>query len=155
MVVSKSRYTPEELDAILALLDSAKRLSRFRVVDRDTEIRLSRATAGAFAEADAAPASAAHLPAADRNAQYRHPSADAITLKSPEVGTFRRGDQGAEPFVTVGTIVRPDSIIGIIEIIRDRTALPATTNGIVSAILVEDGEPIEFGQPLMTIEPSE
>jgi acetyl-CoA carboxylase biotin carboxyl carrier protein len=155
MVANDSRYTPEQLGAILALLDSATRLSRFHLVDRDTEIRLTRAATGAFADpAVSPPGTAAPLPGPHPHGQDRAPAAATFTLRSPTVGTFRRSNARGDPFVTVGIGVGPDSIIGNIEVIRDMMAVAATTSGTVTAIMVADGEPIEFGQPLLTIEPS-
>lgn len=152
-MANKSRYSPEELGAIFTILDSAMQLTRLSVVDLDTEIRLSRAATGAFADSASAPATTARLPVPNQGGRHQASPPAPITLRSPAVGTFRRSNAGAEPFVTVGTSVGPGSVIGNIEIIRDMMGLPAATTGIVTAILVDDGEPIEFGQPLMTIEP--
>jgi acetyl-CoA carboxylase biotin carboxyl carrier protein len=155
-VVDKSRYTLEELDAIFALLESATRVTRFSMVDHDTEIRLSRTASGAFTDPTSAvtpPPTAALLPVTGEDGQHQAPVPTTI-IKSPAVGTFFRGPgPGAEPFIKVGTTVWPDTIICNIKIIRDVMALSAATTGVVGAVLVDDGEPIEFGQSLVTIEP--
>ncbi len=156
-MANKSEYTPEELDAIFALLESATQFTQFSLVDRNTDIRLSRAPAGTFTDPVAAinlQAPAELLAVSGKDGQQQAPAPAVTTVKSPAVGTFFRGaGPGTEPFVKVGTTVSPDSIICNIRIIRDVMALPAATTGIVSAVLVNDGEPIEFGQPLVTIEP--
>lgn len=155
-MANKSGYTLEELDAIFALLESATQVTRFSVTDRNTEIRLSRAVTGTSTDPVAAVpphTTATQLAVSGKDGQHQPVAPATTTVKSPAVGTFFRGSgPGAEPFVKVGTIVRPDSIICSIRIIRDVTALPAATTGIVSAVLVDDGEPIEFGRPLITIE---
>lgn len=155
LVSGKSTSTLEELEALLALLESATHVTQFSLVDGNTEIRLSR-VASTFTDpttTELPQATAAPIAVSREDGQSQAP-APAITVRSPTVGTFFRGSAlGAEPLVKVGTTVQPDTVICNIKIIQNLMALPAATTGIVSAVLVDDGEPIEFGQPLVTIEP--
>jgi acetyl-CoA carboxylase biotin carboxyl carrier protein len=70
------------------------------------------------------------------------------------VGTFyRAASPEAEPFAAVGQRVGPDTTICIIEAMKVMNEIKAETAGVITAILVENGEPVEFGQPLFLIQP--
>jgi len=71
---------------------------------------------------------------------------------SPMVGTFYRAPSPeAEPFVEVGSEVKPDTVLCIIEAMKVMNEIKAETAGRIAGILVENGEPVEFGQPLFLI----
>lgn len=73
---------------------------------------------------------------------------------SPMVGTFYRAPSPeAEPFVRVGTRIQADSVVCIIEAMKVMNEIRAETSGEVVQILVENGEPVEFGQPLFLVKP--
>jgi acetyl-CoA carboxylase biotin carboxyl carrier protein len=73
-------------------------------------------------------------------------------VKSPMVGTFyRAGSPGAAPFVEVGQTVKPGDILCIIEAMKLMNEIEAEVAGTVKAILVDNGQPVEFGQPLFVI----
>jgi acetyl-CoA carboxylase biotin carboxyl carrier protein len=76
------------------------------------------------------------------------------TVTSPMVGTaYRSPEPGAPPFVEVGTKVAAGQTIVIIEAMKTMNQIPAPRAGVVLAILVEDGQPVEYGEPLAVIEP--
>lgn len=78
----------------------------------------------------------------------------AILVKSPMVGTFYRAPEpGAHPFVEVGQRVTPDTVLCIIEVMKLMNSIPARHSGVVTHILIEDAQPVEFGQVLMVIDP--
>jgi acetyl-CoA carboxylase biotin carboxyl carrier protein len=80
-------------------------------------------------------------------------SGAAIT--APMLGVFyRRPAPGAEPFVTPGQAVEPDTTIGIIEIMKLMNPVSAGVSGVIAAFEVEDGTSVEFGQTLARLEPS-
>ncbi len=80
----------------------------------------------------------------------RDPSLEEIT--SPMVGTFYLAPSpGADPFTSVGTTMGEDSVICIIEAMKVMNEIKAETSGEVVEVLVENGEPVEFGQPLFLI----
>lgn len=155
-VSGKSTSTLKELEALLALLESATHITQFSLVDGNSEIRLSRVATDTFTDpttTELPQATAAPIAVSGADGQPQAPP-PAFTVRSPAVGTFFRGSAlGADPFVKVGTTVQPATVVCNIKIIQNLMALPAATTGIVSAVLVDDGEPIEFGQPLVTIEP--
>ena len=69
------------------------------------------------------------------------------------VGTFYRAPEpGAPPFVDTGHSVSADTIVCIIEVMKLMNSIPAGGSGVVTQILVGDGEPVEYGQVLMVIE---
>ena len=79
---------------------------------------------------------------------------DTVAYESPMVGTFYRSPSpDADPFVEVGTIIGEDTVICIIEAMKVMNEIKAETEGEVVEILVENGEPVEFGQPLFLIRP--
>jgi len=82
------------------------------------------------------------------------PAADLPTIKSPMVGTFYvASGPDAKPFVKVGDHVGNDTIVCIIEAMKVFNEIPAEMSGKIAAVLVENGSPVEFGQPLFKIEP--
>ena len=73
-------------------------------------------------------------------------------IKSPIVGTAYLSPQpGAKPFVSVGKKIKKGETIMIVEAMKTMNHVPSTQNGTVSNILVKDGEPVEFGQPLISV----
>ena len=92
----------------------------------------------------------------------QHPGARAQTaaaddqdlhiIPSPIVGTFyRSASPNAEPFVKIGSQVEPDTVVCIIEAMKLMNEIQAETNGEVVKIYVENGQPVEYGQPLFGI----
>jgi acetyl-CoA carboxylase biotin carboxyl carrier protein len=78
--------------------------------------------------------------------------AQLFTLTSPIVGTFYRASSPtAEPFVKVGSHVEPESVVCIIEAMKLMNEILAEAAGVVEKIYVENGQPVEFGQPLFGI----
>ena len=74
-------------------------------------------------------------------------------IKSPMVGTFYRAPSpGADPFVEVGSSIKEGAPICIIEAMKLLNEIESDFTGIVKAILVENGQPVEYGQPLFEIE---
>ena len=71
---------------------------------------------------------------------------------SPMVGTFYRSPSpDSEPFVVEGTQIDDESVVCIIEAMKVMNEIKAETRGVVTEILVENGEPVEFGQPLFLV----
>jgi acetyl-CoA carboxylase biotin carboxyl carrier protein len=81
------------------------------------------------------------------------PESKGHALKSPMVGTFYRAPTpGAPPFVEIGQAVTKGQTLCIIEAMKLLNEIESDASGIVKAILVENGQPVEYGQPLFTIE---
>lgn len=110
----------------------------------------------------AAPVQAAPLPAAIAPAApvaaVAAPAADAsdrgIEIKSPTVGTFYSSPTPEEPpFVQVGAKVSSETIVCLIEAMKVFNQIPAEVSGTISAVLVKNGDAVEFGQPLFRVKP--
>jgi acetyl-CoA carboxylase biotin carboxyl carrier protein len=88
------------------------------------------------------------------------PAAEAVpaeteghAVKSPMVGTFyRSATPGAKPFVEVGQTVKSGDTVCIIEAMKLLNEIEADRDGVIKAILVENGQPVEYGQPLVVID---
>ena len=77
---------------------------------------------------------------------------DGIRVKSPIIGTaYLAAEPGAKKFVEVGDKIKKGQTIMIIEAMKTMNHVPATTEGIVKKILVNDGQPVEFGQSLIIL----
>ena len=77
------------------------------------------------------------------------------TINSPTVGTFYSAPSPEDPpFVKIGQAVSPDSVVCIVEAMKVFNQIPAETAGTIIEVLVEDGEAVEFGQPLFRIQPA-
>ncbi|MEU7715980.1 acetyl-CoA carboxylase biotin carboxyl carrier protein [Micromonospora chalcea] len=82
------------------------------------------------------------------------PPADRPTVRAPVVGTFYRAPEpGAMPFVAVGDMVRPGQVVGIVEAMKLMNEVTAGQAGRVVEVLVDDGKPVEYDQPLIALEP--
>ncbi len=98
----------------------------------------------------AVPAAPAAAPAAAAPPAPAAPAGEV--LKSPMVGTFYRSPSPeTDPFVDVGAVVGEDTVICIIEAMKVMNEIKAELRGTILEILVENGEPVEFGQPLFVI----
>jgi acetyl-CoA carboxylase biotin carboxyl carrier protein len=135
----------------LSKLLEENHLTEIEVQRGDQRVRVSRGGGGGgyvTAPLAHAPAPATAAPAA-KPADAKHPGA----VTSPMVGTaYRSPEPGAKPFVDVGTKVSAGQTLLIIEAMKTMNAIPAPRGGTVTKIIVDDGQPVEFGEPLMIIE---
>lgn len=96
-------------------------------------------------------------PATESNAASTEPTKSALpeghVVKSPMVGTFYRASSpGASPFVEVGHTVKVGETLCIIEAMKLLNEIEADKEGVVKAIMVENGQPVEYGEPLFIIQ---
>ncbi len=126
-------------------------LSEIEIKNGDFEIRVARSLGGSILMQ---PATAAAAPAQDAALAPAPPKPEAAgTVKSPMVGTaFRRASPQSAPFVELGTTVKVGDKILLVEAMKTFNEIIAPCSGTVISILVEDGQPVEYGQPLMVIE---
>jgi len=79
----------------------------------------------------------------------------SIEIKSPMVGTFYRAPSpGAKPYVEIGDVIKPGDVVCIIEAMKLMNEIKAEIGGKVTEVLVENGQPVEFGQTLFVLEPA-
>ena len=139
----------------LAKLLTETELTEIEVADADRRIKVVR---GIEPVAGAAPAAAAP-PSAPQAAAAAQPAAEAMaeevagtTLKSPMVGTaFLSPQPGAKPFVEVGDAVKAGDTLLIIEAMKVMNPITAPESGVIKKLMVGDGQPVEFDQPLAVI----
>ena len=136
----------------LAELLDETRLTEIEVEDGDRRIRVARKAAPVQVAAPVGYAPAP--PVAGPAATPASPSIDtANALKSPMVGTvYLSSEPGAKPFANVGDTVAAGQTLVIIEAMKVMNPITATMAGRVTAILVENGAPVEYDQPLVVIE---
>jgi len=142
----------EKLVRQLADILAETGLTEIEVQEGEKRVRVSRAAQSAAA---AAPVVAAAAPAPAQAAPAAAPAPEASAanaLKSPMVGTvYLAPEPGADDFVKVGDAVKAGDTVLIVEAMKVMNPITATTAGTVKQILVENGQPIEFDQPLIVI----
>ena len=106
-----------------------------------------------------APAPQAHHAPAPQAAAASTPATapaavDGPVVKSPTVGTFYGAPSPGEPaFVKVGSTVKPDTVVCIIEAMKVFNQIPAEISGTITEVLVNNGDAVEYGQPLFRVKP--
>jgi acetyl-CoA carboxylase biotin carboxyl carrier protein len=158
MTAKESTLAESQLIRELAELLNETGLSEIEIEKSGLRVRVARqltlaAVAPGIAERAAQQPSAAAMESGTEGAAStdaaRHPGA----LKSPMVGTaYRAPEPGAAPFVEVGQRVSQGDTVLIIEAMKTMNSIPAHKTGTVAAILFENGQPVEFGEPLIIIE---
>ena len=142
----------------LAELLDATHLTEIEVEEGDRKIRVARKAAPQAAPVHYAPAPVAAAPAAPAaaapvEAGAMAPAVSANAVKSPMVGTaYLAAEPGAKPFVSVGQSVSAGDTLLIVEAMKVMNPIVAATAGTVRQILIENGQPVEFDQPLVVVE---
>ena len=142
---------------LIELLEESN-INEIEIKEGEESVRISRGgsvvaapvAAPAPVVAAAAPAAA---PVAAPAAAEAAPAAPAgHTVNSPMVGTFYRSPAPSAPaFIEVGKTVKAGDVICIVEAMKMMNQIEADKSGVIEAILVEDGQPVEFDQPLVVI----
>lgn len=145
---------------ILAALMSRHDLSEIDLQEGTLHIRLRRGPRGKVAVAPAAipfaaappPTPAAPPPKAEEPAK---PAKNLVAIKSPTPGTFYTAAKpGDEPFVKVGSRVTPTTVVCIIEAMKIFNEIQAECSGVITEILVENQQPVEYGQVMFQVDPT-
>lgn len=153
MSIKKSGVDQQLIRDLAGILNDTN-LTEIEVELGDLKVRVSRQAQAVHAIA--APAAVA-LPAASVAASpaLAAPAADPAknAVTSPMVGTaYAAAAPGAQPFIEVGQKVREGQTLLIIEAMKTMNQIPSPRSGTVTAILFEDSQPVEFGEPLVVIE---
>jgi acetyl-CoA carboxylase biotin carboxyl carrier protein len=128
-------------------------LSEIEVAQGELRIRVVRQLAPVHIAAHVAPPAAAAPVVAPPPVPAAVPAEHPGTVKSPMVGTvYRRPSPESPPFVEVGSQIKAGDKILLIEAMKTFNDIVAPRAGTVTAIMVEDGVPVEYGQPLIVIE---
>ncbi|NOR43463.1 MAG: acetyl-CoA carboxylase biotin carboxyl carrier protein [Gammaproteobacteria bacterium] len=132
-------------------------IAEIEINEGEESVRISRYGSGAAmappVQFAPAPAPVAAAPVAAEPESTAAPAISGHTVNSPMVGTFYTASAPGTPdFVKIGDSVNQGDTVCIIEAMKILNQIEADKSGIVKAILVENGQPVEFGQPLIVIE---
>ncbi len=151
-----------DLKDIKAIIDLMKKYSvtEFELEKQEFKIRLKRGLGAPQVEELTMPIYAPTAPGAlagplTTPSPAPSQASNEIEIKSPMIGTFYRAPSPeAAPYVEVGTEVNSETVVCIIEAMKVMNEIKAEVKGVVTQILVENGKPVEFGQPLFKIRPT-
>ena len=156
-MAEKKQGIDKDLIRDLAALLKETELSEIEIEQNDFRIRVARGGSAmpvSYAEPQRGQATqAAQTEASAPKASLADPARHPGCVPSPMVGTaYRSPDPGAKPFVDIGDIVQAGQTILIVEAMKHMNEVAAPRAGKVVAVMVEDGQPVEYGEPLMIIE---
>lgn len=161
--MAHEHLTYDDLLRIVELIKSTEHFSEFRLKVGEVELELRHRKSGTPTPV-APPAAPGLIEPAVTKPVERLPIAPAapatwpegsVVIRSPMIGTFYRAPApGAPAFVAVGQAVKPDDVVGIIEVMKLMNSIPAEVHGTVAQILVNDAATVEAGQPLIVIQPN-
>ena len=154
-----------DLKDIKAIIDLMKKnsITEFELERQDSKIRLKRGLNGGMPAIQYdEPPSASPLPVLPAGGAVPIPSAallpaatGEIDIKSPMIGTFYRAPSPeAGNYVEIGTEVNAETVVCIIEAMKVMNEIKSEVKGVVTQVLVENGKPVEFGQPLFKVRPN-
>jgi acetyl-CoA carboxylase biotin carboxyl carrier protein len=155
MPPKKSSSLDHDLIRDLARLLTETNLTEIEIQGAELRVRVARMPGGSVQAY--VPAGGTAAPAAETKTAAQIASAEAGSkagvVPSPMVGTvYRSPDPDAKPFVEVGDKVKAGQTLLIVEAMKTMNQIPAPKAGTVTQILVNDGQPVEYGEPLMVIE---
>jgi acetyl-CoA carboxylase biotin carboxyl carrier protein len=146
-----------KLKTLIELVESSG-IAELEISEGEERVRITRSLPSGAQAAGQLPTGAVGVPPAapGPGAAGSEPAAPAEpeghVVKSPMVGTFyRSASPGAKPFVEVGDEVKAGDPLCIIEAMKLMNEIEADRAGVVKAILLENGQPVEYGQPLVVI----
>ena len=155
-MATKSPIDPELVRELAELLNQTD-LTEIEVEKGDLRVRVARSITTTVQVPAAAPLPAAAAPApaaaAATPVESKPTAAHPGAVTSPMVGTaYRRPSPEAKPFVEIGSMVKQGDRVLLVEAMKTFNDIVAPRSGKVTAILVEDGQPVEYGEPLLVIE---
>jgi acetyl-CoA carboxylase biotin carboxyl carrier protein len=156
-MAGKRQGIDKDLIRDLAALLRETELSEIEIEQEGFRVRVARGGVAAFPTTQAEPLRAPTLPGGEESSVREPTIADPARhpgcVPSPMVGTaYRAPEPTAKPFVEVGDSVEAGQTILIVEAMKHMNEVATPHAGKVTQILVEDGQPVEYGQPLMIIE---
>jgi acetyl-CoA carboxylase biotin carboxyl carrier protein len=154
-----------DLKDIKAIIDLMKKnsITEFELEEKDSKLRLKRGLNGGSTVVPQVDDSLPMISLPVTSAPMLTPAPAAapvvntgeIDIKSPMIGTFYRSPSPeAGSYVEPGTEVNPDSVVCIIEAMKVMNEIKSEVKGVVTQLLVENGKPVEFGQPLFKVRPT-
>lgn len=156
-----------KLKKLIELVEESS-IAELEITEGEEKVRISKSGSGMQNYAFLPPAMQPMMPPAQQPASVSVSEADKISetpdanknllpdghvVKSPMVGTFyRAASPGANPFVEIGQSVKVGDTLCIIEAMKLLNEIEADKNGVIKAILLENGQPVEYGEPLFVIQ---
>ena len=142
----------EEMKELIQAVSDSE-VDEFKYSDEKCSVRIMKNKTQVVAAEAVPAAAAAPAPAAAPAAQEeKEPEVEGNQVKAPLVGTFYAApSEGADPFVSVGDTVKKGQVIGIVEAMKLMNEVESDYDGTVAEILVENGEMVEYGQPLIVV----
>ena len=145
-IVDTSSVTDLEIEESGLKIKIAKKIRSSQVI---TQAQIPVATAQPVLQ----PASAGALETSKQKAETGQTAANIHEIRSPIVGTFYRAPApDADSYVQIGSVVAPGTVLCIVEAMKLMNEIESDVNGKVVKILVENGKPVEYNQPLFLIE---
>ena len=146
----------EEIEELIRLVESSQ-INELEICEGRKKIRISKGAAAYLPAASAIPAPAARGEEAEDEVEARTGeeklASNLKQIKSPMVGTFYRSPApGSEPFTEVGQAVAVGQTVCIVEAMKLMNEIGSDFNGVIRRVLTENGQPVEYGQPLFLIE---
>jgi acetyl-CoA carboxylase biotin carboxyl carrier protein len=154
--VRKVRRLVELMDEYdLSEIDLRQSDQRIRLRRGPETVAVAASPSLAMPSAGGAPSAASHSALNGPSAASRSDDSKVQLIRSPMVGTFYAApNPDAAAFVKVGDQVGPETTVCVIEAMKVFNEIPAECSGRIAAVLVENGEPVEFSQPLFRVEPN-
>jgi acetyl-CoA carboxylase biotin carboxyl carrier protein len=154
-----------DLKDIKAIIDLMKKnsITEFELEEKDSKLRLKRGLNGGSPVVQSPEESAPMIsmpmqmaaPIVTAPVAGQTANTGEIDIKSPMIGTFYRSPSPeAGPYADVGTEVGSESVVCIIEAMKVMNEIKSEVKGVITQVLVENGKPVEFGQPLFKVRPS-
>ncbi len=152
-----------DLKDIKAIIDLMKKnsITEFELEQQDSKLRLKRGLNGgppsSSSDEPSPTISTQPIPAPVITVPVVAPSASTgeIDIKSPMIGTFYRSPSPeSATYVDVGSEVNAETVVSIIEAMKVMNEIKAEVKGVITQVLVENGKPVEFGQPLFKVRPT-
>jgi acetyl-CoA carboxylase biotin carboxyl carrier protein len=148
--------TDDDVREILRIIDESEELGELSIETEGFSLHVSKGAAAADARQPRTPPerSPAPAPATPPEAPATPESDGLATIPSPMLGTFYRAETpGAAPFVDVGAQVDPDTTVCIIEVMKMMNSVPAGVSGTIAEIVPDNGQLVEYGEPLFRVTP--
>src|SRR4051812_12803770 len=145
------RIDPDLVRELAALL-TENALTEIEVADGERRIKVARELAPVIGLPAAAAPAAATPPRSAAPAEAAEEEVAGSAVKSPMVGTaFLSPEPGAKPFIEVGDAVKAGDTLLIVEAVKVMNPITAPAGGVIKKIMISDGQPVEFDQPLVII----
>jgi len=142
----------EEIEELIRLVEQSE-INELEIVEGRKRIRISKGAVGAASSIPPAQSAPAAAPAPAEAAGEEKLASNLKQVTSPMVGTFYRAPApGSEPFVEVGQTIAVGQTVCIVEAMKLMNEIGSDFSGVVRQILIENAQPVEYGQPLFLVE---